>query len=161
MPGAAAELVPRPPRCACARRRSAMKIETGNAREIGIAFQPARLLAKKAPASPNSPEKAPPPQLTSMAALGALASMTWTWPPRYDTAGTLFYLDPPAWDRKTTTALAQRARDPRDLPPLRDRDGRDALHRVRRQMVRCDRDRRHRTLGGAATRLARSAVVLG
>jgi hypothetical protein len=35
VPGTAAELALRPPRCACARRRS-MKIETGNAREIGI-----------------------------------------------------------------------------------------------------------------------------
>src|ERR1700704_955447 len=54
-----------------------MKMETGNAREIGIKFHPARCLAKKAPASPNSPEKAPPPQLTSRAALGAFSSMIW------------------------------------------------------------------------------------
>jgi site-specific DNA-adenine methylase len=74
---------------------------------------------------------------------------------RYDTAGTLFYLDPPYWgseddygagaftradfvglatrlDRRQVHPVGQRrSRNPRDLPPLRDRDGRDALHRVR------------------------------
>jgi hypothetical protein len=42
-----------------------------------------------------------------------------------------------------------------------DRDGRDALHRVRWQVVRCDRDRRHRAVGGAAACLVRPTVVLG
>jgi hypothetical protein len=46
------------------------------------------------------------------------------------------------------------------FPPLRDRHGRDALYRVR-QVVRRDRDRRHRTISGAAPGFVRPAVVFG
>jgi len=38
---------------------------------------PGKMLGEETPASPNSPEKAPPPQLTSRAALGAFSSMIW------------------------------------------------------------------------------------
>jgi hypothetical protein len=65
----------------------------------------------------------------------------------------------PGADRRQVHPVGQRCSgDARVLPPLRDRDGRDALHRVW-QMVRRDRDRRHRAVCEPLPALRRLAVI--